>query len=291
MPSVIYPRLACQPQRGSGIGRFVLAGGLAVALTIGGFAGQVALASGDETAHVFYACVKSGSIIPGSVVVDVAPNCHGGAEQVSWSTAESTPPAGTQGPAGPTGPTGATGPTGPTGTTGSLGPTGAIGPTGLQGIDGQIGSTGPTGSTGSEGPTGAIGPTGASGSAGTAGSTGPTGSAGPTGATGATGAAGAAGTTISGLVTAAGSLSMGQGVSTFKLSTGTYLVRFPAGTWSSFPAVVVSPFSSTASSPVAQVDSVVAPTDGSASVLIVVSSTVGTSTPVDAAFLFIAAAT
>jgi hypothetical protein len=93
------------------------------------------------------------------------------------------------------------------------------------------------------------------------------------------------------LVTAAGSLSMGHGVSALRLSTGTYLLRFPAGTWSSFPAVVVSPFGSAASSPVAEVDSVVAPSDGSASVLVVVSGTVGTSTPTDAAFLFIAAAT
>jgi hypothetical protein len=288
MPSVINARLLGYPQRGHGVGRLFLAGGLAAALTIGGFAGQVALASGDVTTHIFYACVKAGSIVPGSVVVDVAPNCRGGAEQVSWTNAASPAPAGTQGPAGPTGPTGPTGTTGVTGPTGSLGPTGAIGPTGLQGVGG---STGPTGPTGSEGPTGAMGPTGATGSAGTAGPTGPTGSAGPTGATGATGPAGAGGKTISGLVTAAGSLSMGHGVSAVRLTTGTYLVRFPASTWSSFPAIVVSPFGSAASSPVAEVDSVVAPTDGSASVLVVVSSTVGTSTPVDAAFLFIAAAT
>jgi hypothetical protein len=243
MPSIIRMSHRGRPQSGSGISRFLLAGGLAVALTIGGFAGQVALASGTGTQHVFYACVKGGSIIPGSVVVDVVPNCRGGAEQVSWSNAASPAPAGTQGPTGPTGPTG------------SMGPTGAIGPTG---------------------PTGSAGPTGATGA---------------TGATGPTGPAGAGGKTISGLVTAAGALSAGHGVSAFRLSTGTYLVRFPAGTWSSFPAVVVSPFGSTASSPVAQVDSVVAPTDGSASVLIVVSSTVGTSTPVDAAFLFIAAET
>jgi hypothetical protein len=93
------------------------------------------------------------------------------------------------------------------------------------------------------------------------------------------------------LVTAAGSLSNGHGVTAVKLSTGYYLLRFPAGTWSSLPAVVVSPFGSTAFSPVAEVDSVVAPSDGSASALVVVSSTVGTLTPADAAFLFTATAT
>jgi len=84
---------------------------------------------------------------------------------------------------------------------------------------------------------------------------------------------------------------MGQGVTVMKLNTGTYLLRFPAGTWSSFPAIVVSPFGSTAFSPVAGVDSVVAPADGSASALVVVSRTVGTSTPADAAFVFTATAT
>ena len=38
----------------------LVAGGLAVALTIGGFAGHLALASGNDTDHVFYACVKDG---------------------------------------------------------------------------------------------------------------------------------------------------------------------------------------------------------------------------------------
>jgi hypothetical protein len=97
--------------------------------------------------------------------------------------------------------------------------------------------------------------------------------------------------TISGLVTAGGSLSLGHGVTVVRLSTGNYLLHFPAGTWSSPPAIVVSPFGSTALSPVAGVDSVIAPTDGSASVLIVVSGTVGTSTATDAAFMFTATAT
>ena len=88
-----------------------------------------------------------------------------------------------------------------------------------------------------------------------------------------------------------GSLSNGHGVTAVRLDTGYYLLRFPAGTWSSLPAIVVSPFGSSAFSPVAEVDSVVAPSDGSAAALVVVSSTVGKLTPVDSAFLFTATAT
>ena len=84
---------------------------------------------------------------------------------------------------------------------------------------------------------------------------------------------------------------MGHGFTVAKLDTGTYLVRFPAGTWSSFPAIVVSPFGGTALFPVAKVDSLIAPTDGSATALVVVSSTVPTLTPADTAFLFTATAT
>jgi hypothetical protein len=92
-------------------------------------------------------------------------------------------------------------------------------------------------------------------------------------------------------VTATGSLTAGHGVTVARLDTGSYLLRFPAGTWSSFPAIVVSPFGSAGGFRVAQVDSIIAPADGSAAALVVVSSTVGTSSPVDAAFLFTATAT
>jgi hypothetical protein len=246
------------------VNRGLIAGAFAVALTIGGFAGHLALASGDGTSRVFYACVKDGSMIPGSVVVDTAPTCRGGAEVVSWNHA---------------GPQGATG---LSGQAGSAGPTGATGPAGRQG------DAGPGGPTGSGGPAGTTGSAGRQGDAGPAG---PTGSAGATGATGPAGSGGSGVKSIGGLVTAGGTLSQGHGVTAVKLSTGYYLLRFPAGTWTSFPAVVVSPFGSTASSPVAEVDSVIAPTDGSAAALVVVSSTVGTSTPTDAAFLFTATAT
>ena len=65
-------------------------------------------------------------------------------------------------------------------------PTTAVGPTGATGSTGAAGATGPTG------PTGATGATGAAGTAGATGATGPTGSAGAAGATGATGPAGPA---------------------------------------------------------------------------------------------------
>jgi hypothetical protein len=92
------------------------------------------------------------------------------------------------------------------------------------------------------------------------------------------------------LVTAAGNLSVGHGFTVAKLDTGNYLLRFPAGTWSSFPAIVVSTFGGT-TFPIAKVDSLIAPTDGSATALVVVSGTVGTFTPADSAFLFVATAT
>ncbi|MDQ1509037.1 MAG: hypothetical protein QOG50_881 [Actinomycetota bacterium] len=233
------------------------AGAFAVALTIGGFAGHLVLASGDAPHRTFYACVKDGSMIPGSVVVDTAPTCHGGAELVTWNNA---------------------GPQGSAGLAGSVGPPGATG------------SAGSDGSTGPDGAAGASGPTGATGSPGTDGSTGAAGATGSPGATGATGAAGSGGKTIGGLVTASGSLGAGHDVTAVKLDTGTYLLRFPAGTWSSFPAIVVTPFGGSAFS-VAKVDSVVAPSDGSASALVFVSSTAGTPTPADSAFLFTATAT
>jgi hypothetical protein len=238
--------------------RALSAGAFAVALTIGGFAGHLVLASGDATHRTFFACVKDGSLIPGSVVVDTAPTCRGGAELVSWNNA------------GPQGSAGLAGSVGPTGATGSAGTDGATGPSGAAGA---AGSKGATGSAGSDGTTGA------------------TGAAGSTGVTGATGpAGGGGGNTIAGLVTASGSLGAGHGVTAVKLTTGTYMLHFPAGTWSSFPAIVVTPFGGTGFQ-VAKVDSVVAPSDGSATALVDVSSTVGTSTPADGAFLFVATAT
>jgi len=189
--------------------RAVSAGAFAVALTIGGFAGHLVLASGDAAHRTFFACVKDGSLIPGSVVVDTAPTCRGGADTVSWNNA---------GPQGAAGLAGSVGPAGATGATGSAGADGATGPAGADGKDGSRGPTGAAGTDGSKGPTGAAGVTGATGPAGSGG-----------------------GITIAGLVNASGSLGAGHGVTAVKLTTGTYMLRFPAGTWSSFPAIVVTP--------------------------------------------------
>ncbi len=97
--------------------------------------------------------------------------------------------------------------------------------------------------------------------------------------------------TISGLVKADGTLSQGSGVTVMHVSSGTYLLRFAAGTWPSFPTMVVSPFGLSNAFPVAEVNSILAPGDGSAAVLVLVSSTAGTFTPTDGAFLFTATAT
>jgi hypothetical protein len=244
--------------------RALVGGALAVGLTIGGFGGHLALASGNETTHTFYACVKQGSMIPGSLVVDTPPTCRGGAQVASWNNAGRQGPVGPQGASGPGGPGGPAGPTGPAGT---AGPTGATG---------SAGTPGPAGATG---PAGVVGATGATGSAGTPGPTGPP------------GPAGAGVKTISGLVSATGSLSIGTGVTVLHLSTGTYLLQFPVGTWASFPAIIVSPFGRPGFFPVAEIDSVIAPSNGSATALVVVSSTTGTFTPADAAFLFTVTAT
>ena len=176
-------------------------------------------------------------MIPGSVVVDTAPTCRGGAEQVSWN-------AGSRG----------------TGGNSRIGRT-----DGADRAGGRHRRDGITGTRRSGRCDRVSGCDGFGGRRRISRADRVAGSPGATGATGATGAPGAGRKTISGLVTAAGSLSMGQGVTVMKLNTGTYLLRFPAGTWSSFPAIVVSPFGSTAFSPVAGVDSVVAPADGSAS--------------------------
>jgi hypothetical protein len=95
--------------------------------------------------------------------------------------------------------------------------------------------------------------------------------------------------TVGGLVNANGSLGVGNGFAVMKLTTGTYLVRFAVGTWPSFPAVVVTPFGG-GTPRTAHVDSLVAPSDGSASVVVVMSAA-ATGAATDSAFLFTAAAT
>ncbi len=113
---------------------------------------------------------------------------------------------------------------------------------------------------------------------------------GPSGAQGQQGPPGPGRKTISGLVWIDGSVSLGSGYSSSKAATGDYEITFPAGTWPSFPVVVVSPFGLPGAFPIAEMGSAWSPGDGSATVHVLTSSTAGTWTPHDVAFWFIATA-
>lgn len=93
----------------------------------------------------------------------------------------------------------------------------------------------------SEGVPGPAGPTGPEGPAGPAGATGP---AGPMGPTGPAGPAGTNVKTISGIVNADGTKNAVTpfGFTSIRLSDGRYQIDFPAGTWTSFPIITVTPF-------------------------------------------------
>jgi hypothetical protein len=84
--------------------------GWAAYLTIGVCVGAVGagtaipIAMAQDDGHVFYACEKQNSIVPGTMHVDEAPTCSGGATLVTWSESG---PVGPQGPPGPSGPAGA----------------------------------------------------------------------------------------------------------------------------------------------------------------------------------------
>jgi hypothetical protein len=94
------------------------------------------------------------------------------------------------------------------------------------------------------------------------------------------------------LISANGTLAKGSSFVTVEhVSTGTYRLTFPVGTWPSFPVLTVSPYSLPGFFPVAEVNSLAAPGDGSATVVVIVSSTAGTFTPADASFTFTATAT
>ena len=161
----------------------------------------------------------------------------------------------------------------------------------------QQGQPGVAGPQGIQGATGPKGDTGAKGDAGPQGIPGPQGPKGDTGATGATGPQGPKGDTgsgvlktIAGLVSDAGTLQIGSGVTSSKADTGDYVLTFPAGTWQSFPVIQVTPFGLPGFFPVAEVSYLVAGADGSAVAHIIVSKTAGTFTPGDASFWFTATA-
>ena len=150
-----------------------------------------------------------------------------------------------------------TGPQGPKGDPGPPGPAGPQGPAGPHGIPGPHGPAGPQGATGPRGPAGRPGP----------------------------------GTqTISGLVGARGATISGTGFTVRRTAVGNYTLTFPAGTWRTYPAVVVTPQALTGVSLVANLGTMSFTGNGSATIEISLSSTAGPSTRVDGRFAFNASA-
>src|SRR4051794_39063959 len=103
--------------------------GIVAGLAFGGIV--VAHAVDSAMSNTYYACLKSGSLVAGSLSVNKTPNCGGGGTLVSWNED------GPQGATGPQGPVGATGPIGPQGPVGPQGPTGPTGPSGPKGDRGD----------------------------------------------------------------------------------------------------------------------------------------------------------
>jgi hypothetical protein len=92
-------------------------------------------------------------------------------------------------------------------------------------------------------------------------------------------------TTISGVVNSSGTLTKGSGVTVTHLRAGVFQLVFPAGTFPSFPVVVVTPFGVTGALPAAEVSSITSAGGGAT----VVVSTGGTSSS-DQGFMFTATA-
>jgi hypothetical protein len=125
------------------------------------------------------------------------------------------------------------------------------------------------------------GPQGLKGDPGPPGPAGPQGPAGPTGL----------GTqTISGLVGVRGATLFGKGFTVRRTAVGNYTLTFPAGTWRTFPAVVVTPQGLVGVSLVANLGTMAVTANGSATIEISLSSTAGPSTRVDGRFAFNASA-
>jgi Collagen triple helix repeat (20 copies) len=148
--------------------------------------------------------------------------------------------------------------------------------------------------TGPQGPPGPKGATGPQGVTGRQGAMGPKGATGPQGATGQQGARGPQGPgtkTISGAVGGNGVAFIGTGFSSSRTGVGTYVLSFPAGTWSppNFPMVVVTAFQSGASFPIGRVTFLTAGPNGSGSAGISFGNP-ATSAAIDTAFVFNASA-
>jgi hypothetical protein len=122
------------------------------------FGGAIAAGSATTSgSNVFYACLKSGSIVAGTFRVNTPAPCPGGSVLVQWTENGVQGPEGPQGPQGPEGPAGGIGPQGPEGPAGGIGPqgpegpAGEIGPQGPEGPEGDIGPQGPKGDKGDKG--------------------------------------------------------------------------------------------------------------------------------------------
>jgi hypothetical protein len=125
------------------------------------------------------------------------------------------------------------------------------------------------------------GPQGLKGDPGPPGPAGPQGPAGPPGL----------GTqTLSGLVGVRGATLFGKGFTVRRTAVGNYTLTFPAGTWRTFPAVVVTPQGLVGVSLVANLGTMAVTANGSATIEISLSSTAGPSTRVDGRFAFNASA-
>jgi hypothetical protein len=96
--------------------------------------------------------------------------------------------------------------------------------------------------------------------------------------------------TISGLVGLRGATLFGKGFTARRTAVGNYTLTFPAGTWRTFPVVVVTPQDRVGVSLVANLGTMTVTGDGSATIAISLSSTAGPSTRVDGRFAFIASA-
>ena len=144
---------------------------------------------------------------------------------------------------------------------------------------------------GVQGPQGPVGPTGPTGAKGATGATGAQGVQGPIGAQGPVG--GGLMKTVAGLMNPDGTcpLPLAGGVICSKVGIGNYELKFPPGTWTAFPVLVVTPFGLPGAFPIAEVGDIIGLGDGSATAHILTSSTAGPWTPHDVAFWFVAVQT
>jgi len=131
-------------------------------------------------------------------------------------------------------------------------------------------------------------------SAGIQGPAGPAGAAGPAGPAGATGPAGPAGAgvkTVAGIINADGTKNgvTPNGYTSTRLELGRYQIDFPAGTWTAFPVMTVTPFGVNGAYGNAIVSSALGFSDGSARFVIDITVSSSTNTYFDNAFMFITA--